>query len=348
MLRKSPAFLAIVACGAFAVAQETQTQQQQNQRQQTQQNQQQQERTPANRLDDARPGQAQERQQREAGFRGTSDQQLESLIADCLILGNQEELALLKFAQQHTQNEQVKQFVQKAIQDHEKAVASLQKFGSRENANVELRASADDAATSDRAVATREVRRIGPDGKALDDDDAARDATLDRPQAPATAARNADAARQAQIAAADRTQTGAEGDIGRQMYQIQREAAQHCLAMIQKELGEEQGEKFDKAFLGQQVGMHIGMLAKLKAVEGHVSGELAQVVQQAQQTTKQHKEQAKQLMEQVAHGGDDAGRQPARPGAARETRTPVQPGESNRADSNRETPNRETPNRDAN
>ena len=50
---------------------------------------------------------------------------LNQAIAGCLLLGNQEEIALAEFAQSRAQNPRVKEFAQTMIQDHEQAIAKL-------------------------------------------------------------------------------------------------------------------------------------------------------------------------------------------------------------------------------
>jgi len=50
---------------------------------------------------------------------------LNQAIAGCLLLGNQEEVALAEFAQSRAQNPRVKEFAQMMIQDHEQALAKL-------------------------------------------------------------------------------------------------------------------------------------------------------------------------------------------------------------------------------
>jgi predicted outer membrane protein len=69
-----------------------------------------------------RPGQNQFA--RQPGQQGQSVD-LNQAIAGCLLLGNQEEVALAEFAQSRTQNPKVKQFAQMMIQDHEQAIAKL-------------------------------------------------------------------------------------------------------------------------------------------------------------------------------------------------------------------------------
>jgi predicted outer membrane protein len=52
--------------------------------------------------------------------------EMDSFIASCLLLGNQEEVALAQLASQKAQNPEVKQFAQMMIEDHQKAIQKLQ------------------------------------------------------------------------------------------------------------------------------------------------------------------------------------------------------------------------------
>ena len=100
---------------------------------------------------------------RQAGQRGNRQAQagdrFEAHVADCLILGNQEEIALLKFGMERTKNKEIKELAQSMIKDHEKAVSELRGFGSKEHANSEL--TADQSAN--KSVATREARKVPAD-----------------------------------------------------------------------------------------------------------------------------------------------------------------------------------------
>jgi len=62
-------------------------------------------------------------------------------IAVCLVLGNQEEVALGQFAQDRAQNEQVKQFAQMMAEEHEQANAKI-KQAVPEIANMDLKLTA--------------------------------------------------------------------------------------------------------------------------------------------------------------------------------------------------------------
>jgi len=79
------------------------------------------------------PGQQQQTtQQRTVNFRGESvganSQAIDGHLAACLILGNEEEVALGKFASQHASSDKVKKFAQTMVDQHTKAAAELKQF----------------------------------------------------------------------------------------------------------------------------------------------------------------------------------------------------------------------------
>jgi len=104
-----------------------------------------------------------DRPNRQDGRRGNrqaqSGDRFDAHVADCLILSNQEEIALLKFGVEHTKNDKVKDLAQSMIKDHEKAIGELRQFASPQHANEDLTASKG----GDRDVATREARKVPAD-----------------------------------------------------------------------------------------------------------------------------------------------------------------------------------------
>jgi predicted outer membrane protein len=184
---------------------------------------------------------------------------MNTLIASCLLIGNQEEVALAQLAVEQAQSEQVKQFAQKLIQDHQKAI---QKFQPLAKAGFGLNVGAQ---TAD-ANQTPNAEQPG-----------AQQYVANRP--------NLDTDR-------GNSETSATID---QVLQLDRQATQECLQMTKAMLQEKQGAEFDKAFAGMQIGAHVGMLAKLKASEKHAAGELASAIQESRQVVEQHLEHAKQI-----------------------------------------------------
>ena len=198
---------------------------------------------------------------------------LDAPIAACLILGNQEEMTLAKFAQQRSQNEQVKQFAQKMAQAHQQATSQLEKFAPQ---GVSLTLNGDDRSGTTRSGDVRTgTTRSGDD----------RSGTTQ----PRTA-----------VNQPGRTNSDSNtGDMHHQMLEMQKAIAQECLNLTQRELSEKEGVKFDQCFMAQQIGAHIGMLAKLTGSEQYASAELQQVVEKQRQTAQQHLQMAKQIMQQL-------------------------------------------------
>ena len=190
-----------------------------------------------------------------------TDQSLDRPIAACLILGNREEVAMAKFAQERAQNEQVKQFAKKMGEAHQQAAAKLEKFAPQ---GVSLTLNGQDGTSTDRSA----TNRTG----------------VDRTAATQPGRINA---------------TDDSGDTQHQMLEMQKTIAQECLNLTQRELSEKEGAKFDQCYMAQQIGAHIGMLAKLTGSEQFASAELQPVIEQQQQTVQQHLQMAKQIMQQL-------------------------------------------------
>jgi len=83
--------------------------------------------------------------QRTANYRGESantqsSQAIEGHLAACLILGNQEEVAMGKFAGEHASSDKVKKFAKQMVEDHTKAISQLKQYAPQ-GANLELSSS---------------------------------------------------------------------------------------------------------------------------------------------------------------------------------------------------------------
>ncbi len=99
-------------------------------------------------------------QARRGGAGQSMDARFDSHVADCLILGNQEEIALLKFGMERTKNDKIRELAKNMIKDHEEAITKLREHGSRQNANVELTAA--EAPQTD-GGRTREALKVADD-----------------------------------------------------------------------------------------------------------------------------------------------------------------------------------------
>ncbi len=191
---------------------------------------------------------------------------LDQFIATCLLIGNQEEVAMAQEAVDRAENKQVKEFAQKLVDDHQKAIQKLQQHANQSmGLNVNGDATADRSSEGDKYVSTDS----------------------------ATAQRYT--ANKVDINSSNMAGSGALN----QVLQMNRQAAQECLSMTKSMMQEKQGAEFDKAFAGSQIGAHVGMLAKLKASQQHASPELASIIKESEQSVQQHLDHAKQLCQEL-------------------------------------------------
>lgn len=228
---------------------------------------------------------ATERREYRAAFRGeraetgANNRDVQRYITGCLLAKNQAEVELGKFAQQHSQNPEVKEFAQMLVQDHGKLVQKLQQLSGNQG---------------DRSTSSTLIDEAGQD-------DAARTATTDA----ATARSRTDAA------------TSQRGNSAvDQLLALDRQIVEHCTQAAKQALQEKQGAEFDKAFVGSQIGAHMQSLSALEVLQQQGPEQIKQIAQQAQPTVQQHLDHAKQLMKQLegqGASGNRAARQPTQP-----------------------------------
>lgn len=248
------------------------------------------------------PGADQGTVQRGRAATGDSES-LENIVASCLILGNQEEIALLQLGAERAKHEDVKQLAKQMIEDHQKFVQKLERFSTYQ---------ADDLVVTTEEGGARTAGFRGVDEQA--DDRAA------QPGESARGDRDAQERREARQERQERREARQDGaprrnldgrvaardeSLTRQLIKLEKEASQECLRMTKEALKEHEGAAFDKAFVSQQIGAHIAMLSKLKAAENAVSGELRQVISDGQETTKAHKQKLTQLKDKLFDDRDE-------------------------------------------
>ena len=104
-----------------------------------QQEEQQQERRPRAEQQDQDRERAGQRQQGQADQAGGECQLTEQHLAACLIIDNQGQVALAEFAQEQSQNDEVKQFAQQMVQEHTECISKLQQFAGPIGASLTAR-----------------------------------------------------------------------------------------------------------------------------------------------------------------------------------------------------------------
>lgn len=246
------------------------------------------------------PRQGQVQRQLPAGQQATGQQRStqahaggmkDGQFAACLIIDNEKEMALSELAAQQAQNEEVKQFAQRMIQEHQQLVQQLQDVaasGGYQMAQLTIR----QQGQGDRIAQERDTRTPG----------ATRDPNA-RPQAQSPEEATRRAARPDLEAGAAGRQQGAD------FITIKKEIAQECLKSAQQELSEKSGAEFDQCYILGQVMAHSAMADALKVFARHASPELQPILEKGQQTTQTHLAEAKRIAEQLDQGQGQQGQQ---------------------------------------
>jgi predicted outer membrane protein len=258
--------------------------------------------TPNTRPREAGQNQTQGRNQNQGGQnqqgqnQPSNSQQLDQHAAACLLIGNQEEIALSELAAERAESSQVKEFARDMIKEHTMMVSKLRKFAPQQSASFELKT--DSGEGKERKGGAREGGAQNEAGRSAN-----ATAAGDREQTEAQSSARGGETTAAKAGGTAGAAAGGSGSMMDQLLSIERDKAQHCLTLTTQNLQEHKGADFDKAFMGAQVSAHISMLAKLQALEGKVSGQFAEVVAEGRKTTEEHLDHAKQVMQQVAHAG---------------------------------------------
>ncbi|HET6423793.1 MAG TPA: DUF4142 domain-containing protein [Planctomycetaceae bacterium] len=184
-------------------------------------------------------------------------------MAACVAIKNQAEVAITQFAKDKLKNDEVKEFAEMLIKDHQEFLQKLQKFTPEANRANWLQAEGSTKTTTG-------VQQAG----------------------------GAQGNRSGQIQQTAGTTTTQGQSV--EMLQIQREIAQQCV-MSAKEKLKEYEDNIDACFLGLQAGKHMAMADELTVLHRHASGELKQLLADGLETTKSHLEKAESLMKDVKH-----------------------------------------------
>jgi predicted outer membrane protein len=203
----------------------------------------------------------------EASRASGQQQQLTDYFVDTLMLANQGEIEASQFAAQKTSNQQVKQFAEMLIQDHQKLDEKLKQLSPGAAAQF---------AEHSRRFGGRLTDRLAgrPDG-----DRSAPDRPLrNRPPQTRTGARDL-----------------ATHDTLTRLCMINHQACANHRQMSKQMLESYQGQDFDMAFLGMQIGQHAWLLSELEALNGVGTPEFQQIVTEARQNVEQHLKRAKEL-----------------------------------------------------
>jgi len=188
----------------------------------------------------------------------------DAILITCLLVDNENEIALSRIALQRAQNPEIKQFAQKMIDDHGGIVQKLQKVAG----GVARVGSAGAESVRDPATgAAREPKGEHPAG--------------DRDAQPKDASG---------IRAA-----GASFDHER----LTRDLGRKCLESATALLTEKQGADFDRCYMGMQLGAHIKAVDTIEVFRNYASPGLRPTLDEGLQTVQMHLEHVKSLVKQI-------------------------------------------------
>lgn len=220
---------------------------------------------------------AQERPVERAEKSDAASTQADAEIAAVKLAEHRNEVELAKFAQQKSQNEQVRQFAAKMIKDHGEAVTKLEKIAGR--LADDPRATADPSRSKD-APQKGVLPTNDPPGKANVQVQAGRDGV----------------------------QVEVDGKAGRgalNWVAIHQQMAARCLASAKRELASKEGAEFDHCYIGMQIFAHQKMIDSDQVFASYVSGEHRETMETCMKTAQEHLREAKSLMETLAGKTDN-------------------------------------------
>ncbi len=85
---------------------------------------------------------------------------------------------------------------------------------------------------------------------------------------------------------------------------LKRKIAKKRVECLKKELEDQDGDKFDAAFLGHQLVQHQNMIASLTVLENETDGDLKDAIKEERKTAEDHYEKAKELMKELKDDDD--------------------------------------------
>jgi len=211
----------------------------------------------------------QENQQGRQGGQQAQWQNPDHALASCVAIGNQEEIAIAKFGEEKTKNNDVKDFAKMLQKDHQAFLQKLQRFAPEASREGYLNESGQKTSSTQPNTSTQV--RVQPAGG------------------------------QVNVAVGGVQQTaGTQGAQQLDFMALHRELAENCLQQSKEMLNKKDAAKFDECFIGMQIGKHAEMKNKLTVFQRHASGELKQIFSEGLQTTENHLKKAEDIMKKLS------------------------------------------------
>lgn len=197
------------------------------------------------------------------------------LLATCVALSNQSEIAISEIGRTKATNEEVKEFAGMLVTDHHKFLEKLHKFAPEATKAGYLTGATKDSPTAKEARAAKKGDKEDKIQQTAASEDKATEG-------------------KGQVKTADAKSAHADAEFNHS--KLQHELAEQCLSSAKEKLESKSGEEFDKCFIGMQLAMHQHMKDNLIVLQRHVSPELAEILAEGQKTTEEHLAKAESIM----------------------------------------------------
>jgi len=185
-------------------------------------------------------------------------------LATCVAIANQEEVAMAKFAESKSKNQDVKDFAKMLVSDHQNFLKKLEKFAPEASRDGYLTERNENATNETKQTTTTQPKKLGEVNVSVDQTNA-----------------NAEGSRLDFVA-------------------LHRELAENCIRQTKDAWSKKDGNKFDECFIGAQIVKHAEMKNKLTVFERHTSGELRDVFMAGRETTEKHMKRAEEIMKKLS------------------------------------------------
>jgi predicted outer membrane protein len=229
------------------------------------------------------------------GMNGATSSEGDRILATCIMVANNNEIALAEHAQAKLQNPEAKQFAQMMIKDHGDFGRKLQRFSAV--------APGDGDGTHRPTDANADGNRPGHTGQP------GQPGQTGQPggQTGQTGQAGGQTGRPGEHPAGERTgehNPGREPSDATGMRRMSegidhvalaQELGRKKLESAEKMLDEKQGTEFDQCYMGMQIAAHACVLDELQVYANHASPELRALFTEAQSTVRSHLDRAKQI-----------------------------------------------------
>lgn len=186
-------------------------------------------------------------------------QQCQQMTARCLLLGNQEQVILGKYAAKRAQSAEVKAFAASMVKQHTECIAKLEPLAPGSIATTDLEKQA-------YAIQVQLKGMKEPLPTSSETNESTGKLMTEEDQHPMQMFAN-----------------------------IQRRMAENCIALTKSELSQVDKNDFDRAYISQQVFSHVSTLAKLMTMAPYASAELKPIIEAEEKSVRTHLDEAKSI-----------------------------------------------------